>query len=419
MRSLLGRVRERALEAYAHQDIPFEKLVEELKPERDVSRSPLFQVMFNFLEGAPDPGLPGLATRFATLDLLAAQERIETKFDLTLNAWSDGPRVGLLLEYNADLFDAGTARRMLEHLRIVLEGMGAGPDQPIGTLPLLTPAEREQIVGEWNRTEAPYPLDSCLHELIEAQAARTPDRVAVEFEGADAHLSRARRPRQPARACAGGAGGGCRGAGGRVPGALARDGGGASGRSQDGGGVRAAGSDVSEGPPGVHAGGLGDARAHHAGAPRGGGPGGGGEPAATGRGGGGRLPGPARGRSGGGHSRQPGLRHLHLGLDGAPEGRGGPPPGGGQFARRHAAGAGADGGGRAAGGDHAVVRHRRAGAVPAADGRGAGGPVSPPRGHGRSRAGAGPARDGRHRDAGDAGDLAAAAGRGLGRGWRA
>ena len=139
--------------------------------------------MFNFLEGAPDPGLPGLATRFATLDLLAAQERIETKFDLTLNAWSDGPRVGLLLEYKADLFDAGTARRMLEHLRIVLEAMGAGPDQPIGTLPLLTPAEREQIVGEWNRTEAPYPLDSCLHELIEAQVERTPDRVAVEFEG--------------------------------------------------------------------------------------------------------------------------------------------------------------------------------------------------------------------------------------------
>jgi aspartate racemase len=182
VRELLGRVSQRALEAYAHQDVPFERLVEELKPERDLSRSPVFQVMFNLTQVPEDVELPGRIG--PAWDLETPAPRLETKFDLTLNAWQNSSGIGLILEYNADLFDRTTARRMLEHLRVVLDAMVADPAQPITTLSLLTAAEREHMLVGWNRTESPYPADACVHQLIEAQVARTPNSVAAELEGA-------------------------------------------------------------------------------------------------------------------------------------------------------------------------------------------------------------------------------------------
>jgi amino acid adenylation domain-containing protein len=170
----LALVRESTLGAFAHQDIPFERLVEAVRPERDLSRSPLFQVMF-VLQNAPLPelSLPGLALR--PVDL----ESHTSKFDLTL-ALRDTPQ-GLVgsLEYSSDLFDASTMQRMATHFQVLLESVLAHPEQSLGTLPLLTAQERQQLLVEWNDTRSDYPRESCIHTLFEAQAARTPDTVAL------------------------------------------------------------------------------------------------------------------------------------------------------------------------------------------------------------------------------------------------
>jgi len=177
---LLQQVREQALGAYAHPDLPFEHLVAELAPERDPSRTPLFQVMFvlHNPEGV------------SQVSNLAAQEVLGTgtsKFDLTL-FFSETER-GLegLVEYSTDLFDAPTIQRLCGHYRTLLEGIVRQPDQSIATLPLLTGAEQQQLVVDWNNTAAAYPQDRCLHQLIEAQAERTPDRVAVVVD--ERHLT--------------------------------------------------------------------------------------------------------------------------------------------------------------------------------------------------------------------------------------
>jgi amino acid adenylation domain-containing protein len=175
---LLTRVRSTTLDAYAHQDLPFEKLVEELNPERSLSYSPLFQVMFvlqNTLEQTVE--LPGLTQTPMEIGTATAQ------FDLTLSvAEKDGLLIGLW-NYNTDLFDAQTIARMNEHLQILLEGIVANPEQPICQLPILTGPERHQLLVEWNQTQTDYPQDKCLHQLFEAQVERTPDAVAVVFEG--------------------------------------------------------------------------------------------------------------------------------------------------------------------------------------------------------------------------------------------
>ncbi|MGE5305217.1 MAG: condensation domain-containing protein, partial [Alphaproteobacteria bacterium] len=176
-RELLGRVRKMALEAYEHQDIPFEKLVEELHPERDLSRSPLFQVMFAF-QNVPrySRELPGLTASPVEITNETA------KFDLSLYIWEERAGLKARLEYNTDLYDAATVNRMLGHFNVLLQGIVANPDQRLSALPMLTEAERRQLLIEWNDTEREYPRDRCVHELFEAQVERSPDAVAVVFE---------------------------------------------------------------------------------------------------------------------------------------------------------------------------------------------------------------------------------------------
>jgi amino acid adenylation domain-containing protein len=176
-REHLGRVRAAALEAYAHQDVPFEKLVEVLGVTRDPSRSPLFQVMFSMVEaGGDSPTLGGLA-----MERVEA-ERCSAKFDLGLFMAAGEGGLVASLEYNADLFEAGTAARMLGHLGVLLTDAVARPETPVGRLALLTEAERHRIVVEWNQTTTDYP-ETTIHALFEAQVERTPDAVAVVFEG--------------------------------------------------------------------------------------------------------------------------------------------------------------------------------------------------------------------------------------------
>ncbi|MBW4434414.1 MAG: amino acid adenylation domain-containing protein [Pelatocladus maniniholoensis HA4357-MV3] len=173
---LLKRVREVALGAYAHQDLPFELLVEELQPERDLSHTPLFQVMF-VLQNAPMSALelPGL-----TVSLLEDKSNT-AKFDLSL--YMTHTTEGLLgtLEYNTDLFEESSIQRMVRHLQTLLEAIVANPQQRLSELPLLTQIERHQLLREWNQTQAEYP-QQCIHELFEAQVEKTPDTVAVVFE---------------------------------------------------------------------------------------------------------------------------------------------------------------------------------------------------------------------------------------------
>jgi amino acid adenylation domain-containing protein len=175
-RELLGRVREIALGAYDHQDLPFERLVEALQPERNLSHAPLFQVML-VLQNAPQPPLelPGL-----TLSQMEI-ERGTAKFDLTLSVEETGQGLTGKLEYNTDLFEPTIIARMVGHFQTLLAGIVAGPEQYLSELPLLTAAERQRLLVEWNSTKANYPQDQCIHHLFEAQVERTPEAVAVVF----------------------------------------------------------------------------------------------------------------------------------------------------------------------------------------------------------------------------------------------
>ena len=173
-RELLGRVREVALGAYAHQDLPFEKLLEELKPERDLSRTPLFQVMFLLQTPRTRPlELPGLRVTPLAIDSGTAM------FDLLLDMTDTEEGLQGRLEYNTDLFDQGTIARLLGHYQTLLAGIVAHPEQGIADLPLLTEIEREQLLSEWNATRVLLPSDECLPRLFETQVERTPQAVAV------------------------------------------------------------------------------------------------------------------------------------------------------------------------------------------------------------------------------------------------
>jgi len=175
-RELLKRVREQSVGAYAHQDLPFEKIVDALQPERNLSHSPLFQVMF-VLQNTPRRAqeLPGL--RFSPIEAHSGT----AKFDLTLFMLEEGGRLAGAMEYNTDLFDAATIHRMLVHFHVLLEGILEEPDLPLGRLSILTPDERGQILEEWNRTQADIPALRCAHHLIEDQVRRTPQAAAVVF----------------------------------------------------------------------------------------------------------------------------------------------------------------------------------------------------------------------------------------------
>ncbi|MEG4234725.1 amino acid adenylation domain-containing protein [Microcoleus sp. Pol11C3] len=176
-RELLGRVREVALGAYAHQDLPFEKLVEELQLERDLSRNPLFQVMFVF-QNAPISAL-----EFRGLSLTPVEVHNGTaKFDLTLELEESAEGIRGWFEYNTDLFDPLTITRMTNNFQTLLEGIVANPEQRLWNLPLLSGSEQHQLLVEWNKTQTDYPNQACIHQLFEAQVERTPDAVAVVFE---------------------------------------------------------------------------------------------------------------------------------------------------------------------------------------------------------------------------------------------
>jgi amino acid adenylation domain-containing protein len=175
---LLARVRQATLGAYAHQDVPFEKLVEELQPERDMSRNPIFQVMFA-LQNAP---MEDLSLRGLQLEALPIANDA-TRFDIEFHLWeSDGALAGNLI-YNTDLFDASTVARLLEHFQNLLAAVAAEPETRISALSMLSEDERRQTLFAWNDTARDYPRDRCVHELFAEQAARTPDAVAVTFEG--------------------------------------------------------------------------------------------------------------------------------------------------------------------------------------------------------------------------------------------
>jgi amino acid adenylation domain-containing protein len=175
-RELLGRVREVALAAYTHQDLPFEQLVEELQPERNLSHSPLVQITFN-VANAPLPisQLPNLTWRLFDIDRGAAQ------FDLSLSLMDTEQLRLMTVEYNTDLFETDTITRMMGHYRHLLEGVIANPEQRISDLPLLSDQEQHQLLVEWNNTQVAYPQDACIHELFEAQVERTPEAKAVVF----------------------------------------------------------------------------------------------------------------------------------------------------------------------------------------------------------------------------------------------
>lgn len=187
-KQLLKRVRETALGAYAHQDLPFEMLVDELKPQRDMSRSPFFQVIFDLQVSQLQPlQIPGLSISTIPVDSGT------TKFDLAVSMeeihlpGGDAHKTSLrgYFNYNTDLFDPATIERMVEHWQVLLSGILEQPETSLSNLPLLTQAEWQQIVVDWNRTDPEYvdqPL-RYIHQMIEAQAEAHPDRLAVVFDG--------------------------------------------------------------------------------------------------------------------------------------------------------------------------------------------------------------------------------------------
>ena len=173
-RKLLERVREVILDAQAHQDLPFEYLVKELQPERQLGQNPLFQVSLTL-----EPPLPTLPAGWTPTQ--TDVEITNPKLDLSLDL-ADRPQ-GLVcrFEYNTELFDRTTIARMVEHWQTLLEGSVADPTRHLSELPLLTEKERHQFLVEWNATQAAYPRDKCIHQLFEAQVERTPDAVAAVF----------------------------------------------------------------------------------------------------------------------------------------------------------------------------------------------------------------------------------------------
>ncbi|MBD2502163.1 non-ribosomal peptide synthetase [Anabaena azotica] len=174
--ALLAQVRQVTKDAYDHQDLPFEMLVEELQPERNLDRNPLVQVAFA-LQNAPSSGwnLPGLEVE----DLPWCYETV--RVDLEVHLWETTSGIDGVVCYNRDLFDGTTIARMMQHYVTLLEAIVVNSPQPVTLLPLLTQPEHHQLLKEWNDTVLDYPQDKCIHQLFEEQAAKTPDAVAVVF----------------------------------------------------------------------------------------------------------------------------------------------------------------------------------------------------------------------------------------------
>ena len=322
--ALLERVREATLSAYAHQELPFERLIEVVSPERDLSRPPLVQVLFSLQNAPSGPlALPGLALTAMPVETGTA------KFDLSCTLTETGHGLSGVLEYSRDLFASATIERLAGHFTRLLAGAVDDPQRSLSELPLLSAAERGQLAA-WNdetRRERPQELlGSTLHGLFAAQVLRTPEAVALiageerlsygELASRSAGLARYLRGLRGLRGL-----GGAGGAGGDLPAAPVGAGGGAAGDAPGGGVLRAARSRLSGGAGGLHAGGQrlrrgaddggaggAAAREHGAGRPARCSPRGGARGSITSR---------TSRRLG-----QSGLPDLHLGLDGASEGGG-------------------------------------------------------------------------------------------------
>jgi amino acid adenylation domain-containing protein len=174
---VLHQVREHCLQAYAHQDIPFEKLVEELQPVRDPSRHPLFQVMFQVNHQSADTGfIPGLGC------VALARDQIAAKFDLAVALTENPEGLRGTIDFNTDLFEAATVARLSAHFVQLLEAIVQNPDQRISELSLLEEHEHTKLLVEWNRTNRAFPSTQCVHTCFEVQVAQTPDAVAVVCE---------------------------------------------------------------------------------------------------------------------------------------------------------------------------------------------------------------------------------------------
>ncbi|OLT58220.1 non-ribosomal peptide synthetase [Moorena bouillonii] len=190
-RDFLSQVRQTVLEALAHQDYPFALLVEKLKVERDSSRSPLFQACFllqKFLESQDQPKVffsrEKTLMKWAGLEVEAfVLDQYEGQYDLLLEMYEDDSSLVGFLKYNADLFYEQTIARMVGHFQNLLEGIVNDPQQRVTVLPLMTEPELDQILVEWNNTKTDYPKDKCIHQLFEEQVEKSPDAVAVVFEG--------------------------------------------------------------------------------------------------------------------------------------------------------------------------------------------------------------------------------------------
>ncbi|MFN6461918.1 MAG: non-ribosomal peptide synthetase [Nostoc sp. DedVER02] len=185
-RELLNRVKEVALGAYTHQDLPFEKLVEELHPERNLNQNPLFQVVFA-LQNAP---MSALELTGLTLSPLPFDTET-TRFDLEFHLWEPNTQNGLWVDssegisgfviYSTDLFDDATITRMLGNFQVLLEGIVVNPEQRIAQLPILSESELNNLLFEWNNTQLDYPQDKCIHQLFESIAEQNPDATALVF----------------------------------------------------------------------------------------------------------------------------------------------------------------------------------------------------------------------------------------------
>ncbi|MDF5721980.1 MAG: amino acid adenylation domain-containing protein [Rhizonema sp. PD37] len=190
-KAFLDKVRSCVIKALSHQDYPFARLVEQLQPIRDPSRSPLFQVMFvlqkaHLLEeglAAFALGETGVKIKLGELELesLSLEKRI-AQFDLTLMMAEVDGALSASWQYNTDLFNAATIARMANHFQSLLEGIVAEPEMLVSELPLLSNSEQQQLLREWNATLIDYESHSCLHQLFETQVEQTPDAVAVVFD---------------------------------------------------------------------------------------------------------------------------------------------------------------------------------------------------------------------------------------------
>ncbi|MGF1937144.1 MAG: amino acid adenylation domain-containing protein [Nostoc sp. ChiQUE02] len=174
----LAQVRQTTLSAYAHQDLPFEMLVEKLQPDRDLSRNPLVQVLFS-LQNTPQSSsnLPGLTIQNMSLPI-----DVKVRFDLEVNFWEVPGGLEGVWCYNTDLFDAATITQIGQHFQPLIKAIVANPKARISELPLLSAAERHQLLVEWNDNQTDYYQDKCIHQLFEEQVKRTPDAVAIVFE---------------------------------------------------------------------------------------------------------------------------------------------------------------------------------------------------------------------------------------------